>query len=462
MLKEYLELHNVFIEGFIDNQKTSKGISTLVDIKDKEFDYIFIFSPNYGHSIYEETIKVVDNKKVIFVEINQATMNYDFTCNLNNILLQEKEQKLFNYFEEKKESYNLKNEILLVGLSFIDINIKYLYLYLKKHTDIPVYIATNSLRDIDIFKSYGIDVVQYMSEEFIDLVFRCKVKIIDHSPINKEIIKCFEIGSTIQLWHGVTVKMLGAQTNYKVLNYDILLSTSQFVSDYSFTKIYNYKHIIHCGYPRNDVLYCDGIELINVDMKLLNEMKKDSLKYIIYMPTYRPLGFKESPIDYKKLNEFGKNNNIKFIIKMHPFIAEKTREGLDKYQDTNYSYDNLIIYPANMDIYPLLRYSNMLLADYSSVYFDYLFLNKPIVFFPYDYNEWKDSADGVMLDYFLYSPGDKCYDFDNMLNTILENLKTDKYESKRKVVFNKMFENKTKEASELIVNKIEELLFNVK
>lgn len=111
-----------------------------------------------------------------------------------------------------------------------------------------------------------------------------------------------------------------------------------------------------------------------------------------------------------------------------------------------------------MDIYPILKYSDILISDYSSVYFDFLYTNKPIIFFCYDYKEWVESEGSVVLDYFSYSPGDKCYTFIELLNSILTNLKEDKYIGDRKRVFDQMFENKTQSASKLILEEIKGLL----
>jgi len=461
ILKTELEQNNVIILGFIDNKIQNSNILLLNEAIKQNFDYIIIYSDNHLVEIYKQTVQVVDKHKIL-----SATLSSQNNFILNNTykvlqIKDEKEQKINNYFLQKQKEYTLSNSILLIGIGFIDINIKYLYEYIKKYTKYNVYLATNNKRDIEKFNEYNIKVVEYYSKDFIDLVFQCKIKIVDHSPVEPMLVKVLQIGCVIQLWHGVTVKMLGTQVDYKIIDYDIVLSTSQFVTDYSFSKLYNYKHIIHCGYPRNDILRFDDIELINVDLKLLNQMQNDSNKYIIYMPTYRPLGFENNPFDYKRLNEFGKKHNIKFIIKMHPFIGEKIRDDLNSHKHFDYSFTHLIIYDASMDIYPLLKYSDMLIADYSSVYFDYLFVDKPIVFFPYDYEAWQESADGTMLDYFSYTPGDIYYDFDKLLEGILKNLDNDQYKLDRKNLLNKMFINQTYKSSQLIIQKIEELLFDI-
>ena len=460
-LKDYLIDNEAKFLGFIDNDYKNKKQAISIDSINNNFDYILIFSPNYSQSIYNQLIQIISKLKIICVSLSIYNI-YNFSYNIVDMLTIEEQEKkdIQDIISKFSIQYQLENKILLIGIDFIDLNIKYLYLYLKKYSKYNVYLATDSLRDIKIFNSYGINVIYIYSLKFFELIFKCKIKIIDHTPVSQILIDCMKVGKSIQLWHGITIEKLGHLANYKVIEYDRVLSTSQFVSDYSFSKLYRYKKLLHCGYPRNDILYFDNIELINVDLQLLNQMQNDNNKYIIYMPTHRLYGFKNNPINYKQLNDFGKKYNIKFIIKMHPFIAEQFREDLSKYQTLNYKFTNLIIYPANMDIYPLLKYSDMLIADYSSVYFDYLFVDKPIVFFPYDYKEWIESEKGTRIDYFSYSPGDKCYNVDELLEKILDNLKYDSYKIERKNIFNKMFFNQTKQASYLLMQEIENMLEN--
>ncbi|WP_419767656.1 CDP-glycerol glycerophosphotransferase family protein [Arcobacter sp.] len=446
--------------GYVDKNLDGENIYKVEDIVLKEFDFIFIYSPNHEREIYNEITKYISKEKIICVRFDEIKNDYIFLNDKEP--LAEKfsyKNQLMDYFVEKQKNYILsKDVVLLIGIDFIDLNIKYLYLYLKKYSNFKVYLATNNKRDIQIFKEHDIDVIDYDTKEFIDLVFEASIKIIDHNPVDKLLVECLKIGKSVQLWHGITIETLGVLTNYKVLKYDIVLSTSPFVSEYSFSKIYDYKKIIHCGYPRNDVLHNDGIEHINVDINLLNEMKNDSYKYIVYMPTHRPLGFKSNPLDYEKLNQFAKDNELKIIIKMHPFVAQKIRDDLSSYQNKNIYLSNLIIHESHMDIYPLLKYSDMLISDYSSVYFDYLYVNKPIVFFCYDYEEWVNAEQGVILDYFSHSPGDKCYMFEDLLDKVLVNLENDNYKEDRKLIFEKMFENKNQKASSLLHEEIKKLL----
>lgn len=460
VLKNYLDLISCDVKGFIDKTVEGENIFKLQEAVTQPFDYIIIYSPNHEKAIYDEVIKHINENKIVCVRLDEVNNTYTFLDKKNAVedtFTQKNE--LLNYFLSKPKNEPLNtNAVLLIGIDFIDLNIKYLYLYLKKYSDFKLYLATNNKRDIQIFRQYGIEVIDYQSKEFIDIVFKTSIKIIDHNPVDKLLVEALKIGKSVQLWHGITIETLGVLTNYKILTYDIVLSTSAFVSDYSFSKIYDYKKIVHCGYPRNDVLCNDHIELINVDIQLLNQMKNDSFKYIVYMPTHRPLGFKSNPIKYQQLNQFAQENHLKIIIKMHPFVAQKIRDDLSSYQAQNIDLSHLIIYESHMDIYPILKYSDMLISDYSSVYFDYLYVNKPILFFCYDYEEWVQGEQGIILDYFAHSPGDKCYTFEELLENILSNLKNDTYKVQRKTVFDKMFENQEQASCFLLANELKKLL----
>jgi len=460
VLKNYLENIGVNIIGFVDSYKTDNNLITPNNLINHTFDYVIIFSPNHYKDIFKQLQKYIKKDKILLAHLDSnLSIPYTFITNIDEYIENNSSQKIEveKYFIEKSKYFTLENEILFIGISFIDLNIKYLYFYLRKYTKYKIHIATNNNRDIELFKSIGINVIKYPSIEFVDLVFKCKIKIIDQNPLDNLILKSLSIGKSIQLWHGITIESLGVLTNYKALTYDVVLSTSKFVTDYSFSKIYKYKKIIHCGYPRNDVITHNDIQLFNIEEKLLSKMKEKNSKYVIYMPTHRKMSFKSNPINYIELDRFAKEHNIIFIIKMHPFATEMFRDDLTMYQPLK-EYKNLVIYPSHKDIYPLFQYSDLMIADYSSAYFDYLFANKPIVFFPYDFDEWVKSENGIILDYKKYIPGDMCYTFDELKDAILKNLQRDNYKKERKIVFDKMFSNQNKKASLLLMDEINKLM----
>ena len=86
------------------------------------------------------------------------------------------------------------------------------------------------------------------------------------------------------------------------------------------------------------------------------------------------------------------------------------------------------------DINLALKSVDVLITDYSGIYFDYLLLNKPIVFFPFDYDYYKNKDRGFYYDYFdeKITPGPKAKNWDEIL-VLLEDLfnGNDNYITKR-------------------------------
>ncbi|WP_161492224.1 CDP-glycerol glycerophosphotransferase family protein [Campylobacter sputorum] len=438
--------------GFIDtSKKCLHGISSINLDDVKEFDYIVIYSSNHEKEIYDYCIHKISKDKILCAYLNKYK-----EYKLNSTPQELPFVRVSKILDEKIPK--LKDEILFIGFQFIDLNIKYLYLYFLQNSHLKIHLATYNKRDYELYKKAGFDVIWCDSEEFVEQALSCKVKVIDQTPTAPFLIKALKIGKCVQLWHGITIETLGILADYKVIKYSLMLSTSHFVSKYSFSKFYNYEKIITSGYPRNDILRKFKCEIFNVDLNLLNDIKTHKFRYIIYTPTHRANTFNKNPLDYEILDKFCKLENIKFIIKMHPFIAEKLRDDLNTYKAKDRNFENIIIYPANMDIYPIMPYCDMMIADYSSMYFDFLFVDKPIVFFPYDYDEWVLSEGGTCLDYFSYSPGDKAYNQVELEELILKNLQNDGYKKEREKIKKIMFENLKYNSCKLIEKEIEKLL----
>jgi len=72
----------------------------------------------------------------------------------------------------------------------------------------------------------------------------------------------------------------------------------------------------------------------------------------------------------------------------------------------------------NVDTYELLARTHILIADYSSVYFDFLLTEKPIIFAPFDYENYIKNDREFYYDYDEVTPGPKCKDWDDVLDWI--------------------------------------------
>ena len=144
-------------------------------------------------------------------------------------------------------------------------------------------------------------------------------------------------------------------------------------------------NIYKLGLPRND-------ELAHVTKKKINEVRKKlnipkDKKVILYAPTFREFykdnklnTYIKTPFDFKKLeSELG--NEYVLVVTAHYEVARM----LNIPNDNNFVI-NAFNYPYIND---LLISADILISDYSSVFFDYAILERPMICFANDYNLYK-------------------------------------------------------------------------
>ncbi len=329
-----------------------------------------------------------------------------------------------------------KNMVLFIGKNdglFYD-NIKYLYLYLHrlKRSDIRYYFLTKKKSVYTVLKEHNLPVLFYPSLRSTYALICSKV-IVMCCTWNKRI--SFR-AKKIQLWHGVPLKRIGllAPAVAKVHNsrlgrfnnairgrnyvYDLFVSTSDYFTEHIFSKAMRARNYIESGYPRNDIFFkeqLDDLDLLEADVESLgkiDEFRNDGFKSVLYAPTWNdPMGnaVESGFLDLEKLSSFAKNNKLLFVFKFHP-----SEHRIKKYGQ----YDKIIYYDGYKDIQPLLKVTDILITDYSSVYMDYLLLDRPIIFFPYNYERYIESRKGFLFDYKTMTPGPICYSQDQLQQAI--------------------------------------------
>ncbi|MDO6709364.1 CDP-glycerol glycerophosphotransferase family protein [Aliiglaciecola sp. 2_MG-2023] len=448
-LKRYLEQDSsINFLGFVDKSKQGQDIISPDDLAQKKFDKVLIISPNYGLEINKalKQIGLANSKRqlVIYNEGFRQISNFKLWWQkTKSNALPGIHLVLQRHF---KKYMQRDNNVLFLGQGFIDLNIKQLYLYFENQQRINAVIATDNKNQIALLKPLGFKIIDINSWLFIFYSLRSKLMVLDHNPITQDLRYAINDAKTIQIWHGIPLKKIGHLANYKAVKYDLVISTSDFVTDYAFSEIFDYKRIINSGYPRNDVLFEQGDNkksLALVDQDIYAWAKTSNNKLIVYTPTWRGDSFDNNPINLDKLNKFAKQHDLLIVLKMHPFIRpESFFDSMenDDYQFTPDYQHNIVFYPSTSDIYPLLAMSSLLITDYSSIYFDYLLLDKPIVFFIYDKMEYVKRHGDFMLDFEKSTPGLKPEDLPSLFASILSSLDKDDFESKRQELKEKLYE----------------------
>ncbi|MCT7501670.1 CDP-glycerol glycerophosphotransferase family protein [Aliarcobacter cryaerophilus] len=432
-LEQYLLKFDIKILGFIDKNKEGENISKIENLS-SNFDYIFILSPNHFNAIYESYLNFFSKEKLIKVEIKAG--NYSF---INSV---KKEEKRF-FYEPIKIQIN-RNKFVFISKGFISANNKALYIYCIKNK-IDTTILTDNKEQIEELKQYKLPYEILDTKESDYEIAIAKYIIFDQGNYTY-LPKLHYSQQTIQLWHGVGLKKMSKMNN---ITYDYFISTSNWTNETNFKNIFSAKEFLNFGYPRNDIFFKeeDDLDFIFCDRLILKTIldNKDK-KIVLYTPTHRENN-NNLLLDFDSLNDKLKQLNTIFIVKLHPFILEFYSKIEEK------TYSNIFFHNAFGDIYPLLKYIDILVSDYSSIVYDFLLLNKPIVFYIYDINEYKKNV-SLLFDYDEFSPGIKVKNQDELENSFS---KKDEYREKREEIKNLFFDKIAQnESSKNIIDKIKE------
>lgn len=204
------------------------------------------------------------------------------------------------------------------------------------------------------------------------------------------------------------------------------------------------KFMLPLGMMRNDLL------IKNIGNRDLNPFYNGhSQKLILWMPTFRKscqpvlsevnsstesgLPLLETSIDVVNFNNFLKSQDVQLLIKLHPLQAD--------YDLFKRSFSNITILTnetleeSGKQTYEVIGYTDALLTDYSSVFFDYLIVDRPVGFILNDIEEYRKDRGFVFDDPRDIMAGHHIYDINQLKKFVSDVVAgTDKYLTKRNVI----------------------------
>ncbi|MCC5803165.1 CDP-glycerol glycerophosphotransferase family protein [Rossellomorea vietnamensis] len=243
----------------------------------------------------------------------------------------------------------------------------------------------------------------------------------------------------LQTWHGTPLKRLAADMQevhmpgtttekYKrnfiseAGKWDYLISPNGYSTEI-FRRAFRFdKEMIESGYPRNDVLYNQDNEDTNQMLRGTFGIPADK-KVILYAPTWRDDQFYakgkyrfDLELDLQRMKEeFGDEYVV--LLRMHYLVAENL--DISHYEGFVYDFSN------HEDIRDLYLIADLLITDYSSVFFDYANLRRPMIFFAYDIDQYKDKLRGFYFDFENEAPGPLVKTTGEVIQAIKEFERTD-------------------------------------
>lgn len=253
----------------------------------------------------------------------------------------------------------------------------------------------------------------------------------------------------IQIWHGAPLKEIELPLHQRrlsrlsppkrlvlelfktvtgrFLRSHLQVSTSAYFTREAFAPCFNSHRIVESGYPRNDVLvdapdYPADLVRLNTDQEAathLRQARAEGKRTLLYAPTFRMdrhSPFDQGWIDLQKLSDFAQEKQLLVALKLHP-VLQNRRIAAD--------YPGILDIAPSSDVYPLLADIDLLVTDYSSIFFDFLLLDRPIVFYPYDFEAYTRDDRRLLFDYDTMTPGPKAYSAEQLMECIAATLRGD-------------------------------------
>jgi CDP-glycerol glycerophosphotransferase (TagB/SpsB family) len=342
-----------------------------------------------------------------------------------------------------------------LGASYND-NSKYLFEYMSRHhPEITSVWLSRRMGVVAQIRRLGYRAYLFYSPLGLWYAFRSGVAIFCCGYSVDLPGPCMSPGKTyVQLWHGVGPKKVGMLHNASAgkkqaagrppYEGDLFSRYSYFFTLSPATKqktieMFGIPHNKHArvrvtGYPRNDGLFTPTVAAPL--SQLIHLKHKRGLKVGVYMPTHRSEGKQvllSTIMDQlRAINHLLQEHDLYLLVKLHHFHAREI--GQFNLSHVHLIRDEEIV----SDMYPILGLTDFLLTDYSSIYIDYLLLDKPIFFYVSDIDEYRTSQREFYFDYTKVTPGPKVHVWSDLVPVIVAELRHDTYKVAR-LTTKKMF-----------------------
>jgi len=320
-------------------------------------------------------------------------------------------------------------------------NSKHLFLFASnERNDIEAVWITKSKSIYNDLKSKGLSVELYHSFKGIYTCLRAEYHFYNISSYDVNFYA--SAGATlVNLWHGTPIKAIGYDVKtgpfvkkkfeglmdrilrpFLYVKPSFFVTSSKYATEEIFKSAFRLKEnqYLPWGYPRSDIFFRSRKAIENFSSKYeppeteaFGATLKDFNKVFIYLPTFRDRTndfFELANFDLPRLNKAMQQQNALFVFKMHP----KSTVNLSEIG----RFSNLKVLDKKVDIYAFLPLTDCLITDYSSVYFDYLLLNKRLILFPFDLPDYLAMNRNLYFDFDQFMIGEKVLSFEELLKAV--------------------------------------------
>ena len=346
--------------------------------------------------------------------------------------------RLFNIFTKLPIDNNLISFIVDSNESFSG-NLEYIKDEFEKRGDYKFHFYYKDKLSFQSLKKLATSKYIFLNDNFFPFAF----------------MKCNEQTMVIQLWHapGAFKKFGGSVENASMLkmisnNTDYLIITSKYIENYYAEAFQIDKSKIKSlGLPRADY-YFENHDIDGLRNSFNKKYGVDSSKKIIlYTPTFRENKEFNNVFNFLDLDEFNKKLSDEYVLvlRLHPKIK--------KFYSSEISVDGDYVDCSDYkNEQELLLLSDILITDYSSIMIEFGLLNKPIIFFAYDLDNYLSNERGFYLDYKNDLPGPIVYTTEELISCINGGIDSSNLDSFIKTQFDEINGNASKRIVDFVLN----------
>lgn len=270
-----------------------------------------------------------------------------------------------------------------------------------------------SVEDQQVSLPPGVEPVEWHSREWYEALARSRY-VVTNVGIGDWFVRR-EGQTVVQTWHGTPLKKIGADLlgtpkanrayiaslPHRSLQWDFLVSPNTFTTPIMRNAFRCESEILESGYPRNDVFHSpDREERAERTRGLLGI--PEGKKVVLYAPTWRDdqrYGGTRFKLDLRIDLQAAQQE----LAEDHVLLFRKHPKVLDSIPGAGQGFIwDVSKYPDIADLYLI---TDVLITDYSSVFFDFAHSGKPMLFFTYDLEHYRDTLRGFYFDLTSRAPG---------------------------------------------------------
>ncbi|GAA1992324.1 hypothetical protein GCM10009799_17780 [Nocardiopsis rhodophaea] len=234
----------------------------------------------------------------------------------------------------------------------------------------------------------------------------------------------------VQTWHGSMLKRIGFDIEnirgksrdyheklaWETKQWDYLVSPSPWATPILRRAFRFEGEILETGYPRNDIFFSAERDAIAERTRHRLGLPADK-KVVLYAPTWRDDKYYtrgkhklDLHLDLRRMYDKLGDDHV-LLVRRHPRVVDSV-----PIVGTDFVYD-VSLYPEIMELFLI---TDVLITDYSSMMFDFANTGRPMLFFTYDIESYRDNLRGFYFDFEATAPGPLLVESDDVIASLLD------------------------------------------